>query len=165
MCDTHAPIFTPLSTVANHFLWTYTHTERHLQRKSFTRASHARLYLLYLVRQDARLYFSRFVDFYDEITAEIKREVDTYVPSIRALVSLNSTDVWQDFYDEQDSSSMAATPTSTPTATPTVDRTFLTIEQIVHLNEANFDRFIKILNLVANYHEFGSEYKLARDEL
>lgn len=150
LCDTHAPLFSPVDTVSAHFLWTYTHAERHLNRKTFTRAAHAKIYLLYLMRLDERLPYERFAHFYDEITGEIKQQSDSYVPVIRDLVGLNSSHVWEDLYAGQVAGA---------------DRSHLTIAQIESLRASDLERFNKILTLVANFHDFGDEYKLTRDEL
>lgn len=150
LCDPQAPLFSSIESVGHHFLWVYTHSERHLNRKSFTQASHAKIYLLDMMRTDERLPYERFSHFFDEITHEIRSQADTYVPVIRELVSLNASHVWEDFYGHQ------------PDGT---DRSYLTIDQIRTLNLSHFDRFVKILGLVANFHDFGGEYKIGRDEL
>lgn len=151
LCDSHAPLFSSIESVAPHFLWTYSHSERHLNRKSFTQPSHAKIYLLYLIRLDKQLPYERFAHFYDQITFEMKQQqVDTYMPVIRDLVALNSSHIWEDFYIDQEGD---------------IDRSHLTTTQIDKLALKHVDRFMKILSLAANFHEFGNEYKIGRDEL
>lgn len=146
-CDPKAPLFQPLTVVSDHFLWTYTHSERHLNKKTI-KFHDAKLYLLYLLRQDEKLFLERFQDFFDEITLEIKKELDSYIPSVKELIELSSAQVWADFYSHSET-----------------ERSYLTLKQIANLKTSNLARFIKILNLAANFHDLASEYKMGREEL
>lgn len=148
-CEPNAPLFEPLNKYSSDFLWTYTHTERHLNNRNIKLAD-GKLYLLYLLKNDQQLFRERFDSFYDEITREIKKEAENYIRPIRELVNMPALSIWYEFFINNEDNS---------------ERTYLTLKQITNLEQVNLDKFVKILNIAANFHELGHEYKIERDEL
>lgn len=151
-CSRNAPLFESMGLIKSHFLWTYTHSERHLNKKEID-LEQVQMYLMYLVRKDDRLYFESFEDFYNEITRELRTDVDTLVPSIKEYAILKASDYWKDLLAE---------------LTLDLEAKFITLERIINVMEIKskgLDRFLRVLNIVAKYHDSGSSYRIKKDEL
>jgi len=84
-CPPNAPSFEAMHLFREHFLWTYTHGERHLNARAVGE-SEARGYLNYLMRDDAEvLFYERFEAFFGEVSKEGGGD-------------LSAGEVWQDFF-------------------------------------------------------------------
>ena len=58
-------------------------------------------YLLLLIHEnDEFLYFEQFDHFFQEITSELKENIQEFKPNTQNLIALNSTQIWNDFFDE-----------------------------------------------------------------
>lgn len=144
-CPTNAPLFTSVSTISSNFLWTYTHSERHLNLKNIQIAD-ARVYLNNLIDTDKILYFERFEKFYNEITSEMKKQTENFISSIKEYISLGALDYWNEFLKETDSK----------------EEKYLTVDQVAKISSS---RFVRLLNIVANYHDLERSYKIRSEEL
>nr|QDG00791.1 jmjC domain-containing protein 5 [Brachionus koreanus] len=138
-CSHDAPLFEPMASIKSNFLWTYTHSERHLKQKIFN-ANDARSYLHYLIKNESLL-FENFENFYYEITSEIKEKLSELKPLIREAFNLTAKEIWDELTHEKS----------------------LNLEQIYDLDDSKLDRLTKILGLSANFHD--SDYFLVNDEL
>lgn len=154
-CDARAPLFEPLSSLSPHFLWTYTHGERHLNKRTLSRPIDGQLYLLYLVKSnDQVLHFDTFHNFYEQITGELKKMQDSLKPAVAELISLTSHDIWNDFF---------ITPTQNITEEVKVKKE-MDVSHIFGMS-VNLNRFVKVLNIAANFHHAESDYIKGKDEL
>ena len=145
-CSKNAPLFELAPSYGSHFMWVYTHSERHLNQRN-VQIKDARRYMLCLMRNEEKLYFERFNNFYNEITEEIKSENENETAEVKELAKLSSSDVWSDFSNGK-------------------EMKFLSVSDIYGLKERNLSRFVKILNAVASYHDVKSaQAKSIRDEL
>ena len=166
-CPKNAPLYEKMNKFESHFLWTYTHGERHLNQRNI-QGNDAKRYLLYLLHNDEALHFEKFKRFFDEIMHEIK-ESSKHLPSgnIAAniepkmakddqnndLVQLEATDVWNDFK----TLNRTAEESSSSANTNQLKR-----EDIAALDEnVNLKRFIIVLNKSASYHDELAKKKAA----
>jgi hypothetical protein len=151
-CDSNMPLFDSMIIRNASFLWTYTHSERHLNNRNIS-AKDAKTYLLYLIKSDSRLYFQRFSHFYNEITAELKEKnkPEDFESAQKFLIHLDAANIWLDFFNDEQKSIEKAP--------------FISLEQLFKLNDTNLNRFAAIMNKVANYHEQEAISKPAKDEL
>lgn len=135
-CPLDAPLFEPANMFSDHFIWKYTHSERHLIRKDYDENETKHL-LLYLIHSNEKLlYFERFDHFFTEITHELKENIQFFQVKAQELLQLNSTDLWQDFFVDS-----------------TVEQTLQRIN-IYNLKQIpNLHRFMQILKLSANFHD------------
>ncbi|RNA10012.1 domain-containing 5 [Brachionus plicatilis] len=138
-CSKNAPLFESMASVQSHFLWTYTHSERHLKQKDFNE-NDAKYYLHYLVKNHSLLY-ENFENFYEEITGELKNRLSELKPLIRQALSLTARDIWNELADEN----------------------ILSLDQIYDLSDSKLEKLTKILGLAANFHDL--DYFLVNDEL
>jgi hypothetical protein len=150
-CPAKAPLFESLDVFSSNFLWTYTHSERHLtHHKSFNSLSDARLYLLYLLKKSDKLNFEVFEKFFEEIIKEIKsdQEFESLKPNIKEIVSINAIDIWRDLLKGGED-----------------HVNFLTAKQIFNMKEDSLKIFLQILHFSANYHNSEYNFKSRKDEL
>ena len=136
-CAPNSPSFTSMNLYAEHFVWTYTHGERHLNKREHQQ-SDAVGYLLYLMGNVELLYFERFDHFYEQITKEFNKDSDL-------IHALKSADIWRQFLAENSTDQ------------------FLNRMQINELTAGNLENFIQILNKAATLHE--TKTKAYKDEL
>ena len=141
-CPTNAPLFEAASLFSEHFLWKYTHSERHLVRKSDLNENDSKHYLFCLISsQDSCLYFERWNHFYQQIIGELKENVDQFNVRSRDLISLNSTDIWMDF--------LAHNNNDTRTQNQCLSKA-----NIYNLKvNQSLNRFIQILKISADFHD------------
>jgi lysine-specific demethylase 8 len=152
-CEQNAPLFEPISLFTNNFIWAYTHSERHISPRNFTDDNNVRLILLYLSKEE-NLYFEVFDNFYKEITNEMKEsQVNEIQFNYKEVISLNSQDIWRDFFDR------------TQTSISEKQESFLTIRQILQLNKVNFKNFKKVLLIASQYHNLVDHSKKGKLEL
>jgi hypothetical protein len=160
-CDLNMPLFEPMIQRNTSFLWTYTHSERHLNNKNIG-VKEAKNYLLYLIKSDSKLYYERFSRFYNELTAELREKnkpEDFENATQKFFVHLDAAAVWSDFFSESDRDQKSIDNKTPPPS-------FMSHEHLFKLNETNLSRFVTILNKVANYHEQEAiSSKPVRDEL
>lgn len=138
-CSNNAPLFEPMVSVKNKFLWTYTHSERHLKQKIFN-FNDAKSYLHYLIKNESLL-FENFENFYNEITYEVKEKINELKPLIKEAMNFSAQEIWHDIAQEKS----------------------LTLDQINDLDDSQLERFANILSLSANFHD--SDYIKVNDEL
>jgi hypothetical protein len=127
-------------------MWVYTHSERHLNQRN-VKSKDAKKYLLCLMRNEEKLFFERFDSFYNEIIEEIKNENENETAEVKDLAKLNSSDLWNEFSNGNEAK-------------------YLSTLDIYNLKETQLNRFVKILNAVAGYHDVkAANEKSIRDEL
>lgn len=131
-CPTNPPAFESMITYKNSFFWAYTHGERHIKGRNL-QLSDTRNILIYLMRDDEVLFFSRFDNFFKEITKEV-------IVSDLAdgdILKEKSDKIWNDFF----------LPQKPPC------ESFLTIERVHSLVSENLNRFTIIVNEMASAHD------------
>lgn len=133
-CPKDAPLFEPAEMRESNFIWKYSHSERHLVKKTYDE-SEAKHLLFCLIHNDNFLYFERFDHFYKEITSELKENIDKFNLNEREMIQLNSTDIWDDLNETSE----------------LISQFKLAKSSIYNLN--NLKRFINILNLSCSYHD------------
>jgi hypothetical protein len=140
-CEFNAPLFETSNLIEKHFVWKYTHNERHLVSKEFDE-NDVKNYLLLLIHEnDEFLYFEQFDHFLQEITSELKENIQEFKPNTQNLIALNSTQIWNDFFDESMTSSSV----------------ILNRKIIYDLKfNTNLERFTKILKISANFHDLST---------
>jgi len=139
-CRTNAPLFEPANLFSENFLWKYTHSERHLVRKPDLNENDSKHYLFCLIpSKESCLHFERWSHFYQQIIGELKANIDRFDIKSRDLISLNSTDIWMDFFGSNDKS---------------IQNECLNKSNIYNLKiNQNLNRFIQILKISADFHD------------
>ena len=138
-CPKNSPLFEPMVSMQSKFLWTYTHSERHLKQKVFNSVD-AKYYLHYLTRNQS-LFYDNFENFYQEITQEIKNQINQLKPLLKKDLSYTPQEIWSEMTNNNS----------------------LSLDEIYDLNDSNLEKITKILNIAANIHD--SDYFLVNDEL
>ncbi|CAF0717189.1 unnamed protein product [Brachionus calyciflorus] len=140
-CSNNAPLFDKMSSVSENFVWVYSHSERHLNKKIF-KPIDVRYYLHYLIKNES-LFYENFENFHSEITREFPSKTNDFKSEIKELLSLKPMDLWSDLTTEKS----------------------LSIEKIFKIQDSNLKRLNQLLNIVSNYHGHESNYLARNDEL